>query len=189
VSWALACCGWAVALGLALLLRCRRSLLRDVEHELRGGLTTIGLAMERMRHGGLTRPLASVVSLQLDRMEVALVDLERACAVPRRPRRTIDIQRVSQVTANLVANAAEHGSGPVDVRWSEAGDRARLEVSNRNAPEPRPADPGRGRGRGLAIARRAARDLGGSLVVESCDDATVATFELPAAQRGGSRAA
>jgi hypothetical protein len=187
VSWALASCGWGLALFLMLLLLSRRSLLGDVEHELRGAATTIGLAIERMRRVGATRALASVVDLQLDRMDAALADLERACAGPRRSRSVIDIGRVSQVTANLVANAAEHGSGPVDVRWSTVGARARLEVINRNAQAPG-APRLAGRGRGLSIASRAARELGGSLEVRSSEEETVATFELPA-ERDGSRAA
>jgi signal transduction histidine kinase len=68
--------------------------------------------------------------------------------------------------------------GPVDVRTSRADGAVRIEISNRDhpgEPEARPA----GRGRGLAIAERAARELGGTLHVESRNGETRAALELP----------
>ena len=229
MSWAFACSGWGLAFVLILLLRARLALMADAEHELRGAATAIRLAAERMQRVGATRGFASLVALQLDRMDAALRDLGRARGVqPRRrpgadpeaaargtPRR-IDVERLSQVVANLVDNAAEHGTGPVDVRWSATRGGARLEIRNANAPGPgapggrapgggtprgraplRPdaPQPGgllperSGRGRGLTIAGRAARELGGRLSVESDDESTVATLELPAHDGDRSRAA
>jgi signal transduction histidine kinase len=209
VSWVLAGSGWSLFIVLVLRLRVRLSRVADAEHELRGAVTAIGLAAERMHRVGATRAFASLVALQLDRMEAAVRDLGRArqmgptrvaplSAVPARSAPRIDVGRLSQVVANLVDNAAEHGAGPVDVRWSVTRTGARLEIRNRNANVPgsaagelEEAGPERrvGRGRGLAIAGRAARDLGGSLRVDTDDEATVATLELPAVDGGRSRAA
>jgi signal transduction histidine kinase len=206
VSWIVASGGWAVVLVLVVALRARLSLLADAEHELRGAAAALGLAAERMERAGATRAFASLVALQLDRVDAALLDLGRASrpTLGRRPRTAtargrpaprIDAARLSQVVANLVDNAAEHGAGPVEVRWRPTSNGSRLEIRNTNRPpqlDELAAKPGPvpGRGRGLGIASRAARELGGSLRVDSGDDATAATLELPAAtDRGGPRAA
>ena len=206
MSWIVAVGGWGVVLVLVVALRTRASLLADAEHELRGAAAAIGLAAERMERAGATRAFASLVALQRDRMDAALVDLGRVSRPPlgRRPRTAtegdrqaprIEAARLSQVVANLVDNAAEHGAGPVEVRWSPTSNGSRLEIRNANRPpeldelaaKRRPAA---GRGRGLGIASRAARELGGSLRVDSGDEDTAATLELPAAgDRGGSHAA
>jgi C4-dicarboxylate-specific signal transduction histidine kinase len=192
---------------LSVVVRARLSRVADAEHELRGAVTAIGLAADRMHRVGATRAFSSLVALQLDRMETALRDLRRArelqparpaveSAPPGQTAPRIDVGRLSQVVANLVDNAAEHGAGPVDVRWSATSAGARLEIRNRNAKVPSPgavreagAQRRADRGRGLGIASRAARDLGGSLRVESDEEATVATLELPAVDPGRSRAA
>ena len=82
----------------------------------------------------------------------------------------------------MAANAAEHGLGPVAVRARREGAVAWLEVANADG-EPR----GRrsGRGRGLRIARRAARKLGGRLIVEREDGVTRAVVELPSEEVDG----
>jgi signal transduction histidine kinase len=72
-----------------------------------------------------------------------------------------DRGRLAQALGNLVANAAEHGEGPVELRAERRGGAVRVEVRNRVS-----------RGRGLSIASDAARDAGGSL--------HVAALELPA---------
>jgi len=80
----------------------------------------------------------------------------------------------------------------VEVRWSATASGARLEIRNLNrhsGMDDLAAKRRTGRGRGLAIAERAARDLGGSLRVESDDEATAATLELPASDSRRSRAA
>ena len=69
-----------------------------------------------------------------------------------------DRGRLAQALGNLLANAAEHGDGPVRLRAERRGRAVRVEVRNR--------------GRGLRIASDAARDAGGSLSV-------VAALELP----------
>jgi hypothetical protein len=209
VSWVLAAGGWSVVVLLLGVVRARLSRVADAEHELRGAVAAIGLAADRMHRVGATRGFASLVALQLDRMEAAVGDLCRAREVRPRPfaggstapggtAPRIDAGRLSQVVANLVDNAAEHGTGPVDVRWSATRAGARLEIRNRNA-KVAAVGPGAledigserraGRGRGLGIASRAARDLGGNLRVECDEEATVATLELPAVDGGRSQAA
>jgi signal transduction histidine kinase len=91
-----------------------------------------------------------------------------------------DRGRLAQVVGNLVANAAEHGRGTLDVRTTPLrGGGVRLELRN-------PRDPGAGTvaaGRGLGIARRAARELGGRLDVQEKDGEVVAALELPSGAR------
>jgi signal transduction histidine kinase len=122
-----------------------------------------------------------------------------------------DRGRLAQALGNLVANAVEHGSGPVELRGGRTGENVRVEVRDGSAAAPRRGvgdrrdrtealDPGgdggslaplgqgrRGdravdRGRGLAIARRAVEDAGGSLVLERGEDGTTAAIELPVAE-------
>jgi two-component sensor histidine kinase len=204
VSWvaallgATACAGWCVALVLVLSLRRRVALVVDAEHELRGAAAAIGLAAERISRTGATAAFSSLVRLQLDRMAAALEDLEAARAV-RRPAaraggapslgdRRMDAGRLAQVLGNLIANASEHGVGPVEVQTSHPAGAVRIEIRNRNRPrelgDAGAARPG-SRGRGLAIAERAARQLGGHLTVESRGGETRAELELPGGAAGG----
>jgi signal transduction histidine kinase len=181
--------GWLAALVLAVVvvrLRRRLELVARAEHELRGPLTAFELALESARRG---RPVT--LDAELARARAALADLSAA----RRGRRAapepmpVDLEalvrssaaawgadvswdagepvvvadrgRVAQALGNLLANAAEHGTGSVRVRVRRDRGRVRVEVANRE------------RGRGLAIARTAARDAGGDLVL--------ARLELPVA--------
>jgi hypothetical protein len=181
VSWALAVLGWGLAAALVCSMRRRLSLVADAEHELRGAAAAIGLVAERLPRG---QPHAAMVRLQVDRMAAGFADLTAA-----RGRRTADPRleagRLAQVLGNLAANATEHGIGAVDVRTT------RIEIRNRNRPQELDANVTRqGRGRGLAIATRAAKELGGELRVETHDGQTRATLELPGSPSGGaSRAA
>jgi signal transduction histidine kinase len=181
--------GWGLALGLGLAMRRRLSLVADAEHELRGAAAAIGLAAERAARTGATIAFASLVRLQRDRMTAALEDLAAARARPLAARAAslesadLDAGRLAQVLGNVIANAAEHGAGPVDVRTSRPAGGVRIEISNRNRPkELEHASTARaeGRGRGLAIAERAARELGGRLRVESREGETSAELQLPA---------
>ena len=90
----------------------------------------------------------------------------------------LDRRRLAQALGNLMANAAEHGAGQVQVRGRTTARGVRIEVRNRLR-----ADGGRrafpDRGRGLAIATRAARDLGGRLLVSFDGERAVAVLELP----------
>jgi signal transduction histidine kinase len=94
-----------------------------------------------------------------------------------------DPRRLSQVLANLTANAVEHGSGEVSLQAVETADGVRVEVRDEGGPAR--SVPVAGRGRGLKIAADAARDLGGRLTVERTEDGTVAAVDLPAAEHRG----
>jgi two-component sensor histidine kinase len=195
VSWAAAvvaaatCGGWLLALLLALSMRRRLSLLADAEHELRGAAAALGLAADRVARTGATIGFSSVVRLQLDRMAAGLEDLA-AARVRRGGRRAtslghadMDAGRLAQVLGNLIANATEHGVGSVNVKTSRPAGAVRIEIRNQDRPrELMDASAARaeGRGRGLAIAERAARELGGRLSVESRGGETRAELELPA---------
>ena len=191
MSWAavlvsaMACAGWAVALALVLALRRRLALVADAEHELRGASAAIGLAAERISRTGATAAFSSLVQLQLDRIAAGLEDLAaaRGRRAPALGEAQLDAGRLAQVMGNLIANASEHALGPVDVRTSRPPGAVRIEIRNRNRlrelHDASAARPG-GRGRGLAIAERAARELGGRLSVESDGGETRAELELPA---------
>jgi signal transduction histidine kinase len=80
---------------------------------------------------------------------------------------SLDRRRFAKALGNLLANAAKHGSGDIQVTGRAHNGGVRLQVRNR--------------GRGLSIASQAAEELGGSLSFEIVDDTAVATLELPAA--------
>jgi two-component system, OmpR family, osmolarity sensor histidine kinase EnvZ len=77
----------------------------------------------------------------------------------------LDRRRFAQALGNVLANAAEHGSGPVRVTGRAHDGGIRVEVRNR--------------GRGIEIAKRAAEELGGRLSFEILGDSAVATLDLP----------
>ena len=79
----------------------------------------------------------------------------------------LDRRRFAKALGNVLANAAEHGSGDVRVTGRAHNGGVRLQVTNR--------------GRGLGIASEAAEELGGSLSFEIVDDTAIATLDLPAA--------
>jgi signal transduction histidine kinase len=79
----------------------------------------------------------------------------------------LDRHRFAKALGNVLANAAEHGSGDIRVTGRAHDGGVRLQVTNR--------------GRGLMIASEAAEELGGSLNFEIVDDTAVATLDLPAA--------
>ena len=80
---------------------------------------------------------------------------------------SLDRRRFAKALGNVLANAAEHGSG--DIRVTGRAQNGGVQVQVRN------------RGRGLRIAAEAAEALGGSLRFEIVDDTAVATLDLPAA--------
>jgi signal transduction histidine kinase len=219
VSVALAVCGWCVAalLGAIVLWLARRlELAARAEHELRGPVTVLRLALERLRHDPNGRRHAPVLEAQLERLCAGLADLAAARggrrsglrqdrvdlarllhgAVEgwgavlaasgrelrvrwRRPPGTLaaDPRRLAQALGNLLANACEHGSGPVELRALPADGALRLEVENRTG---RPSRRRRRRGRGLRIAAAAAQDLDASLELLGDGERRVAVLELPA---------
>jgi signal transduction histidine kinase len=101
-----------------------------------------------------------------------------------------DRGRLAQALGNLLANAAEHGDGPVELRGRRVNGGVRVEVRNaaRQPGERRPGagDPRPGwghdegdRGRGLGIAARAAASAGGRLDLVRDGGEVVAAIELP----------
>lgn len=104
-----------------------------------------------------------------------------------------DRVRLAQAIGNLLANAVEHGGGPVELRVRRRGGRVRVEVADRGPGLPAAvgelahatrgtAD---GRGRGLAIAADIVERHGGSLVDESRADGACVALELPVRRQAG----
>lgn len=99
-----------------------------------------------------------------------------------------DERRLVQACGNLVANAIEHGAGPVVLSGRLGAGGVALEVSDRGPGLPAPvadlehrARGGRGaRGRGLAIAGQIARRHGGRLATAPSERGTRLALELPA---------
>jgi signal transduction histidine kinase len=147
---------------------------------LRAGLADLGAARRGRRAPG--GPLTSVelgpfVRAALEPWREAL----RRCSLDWRAGPTTaltDRRRLAQALGNLMANSAEHGAGELDVQARRMPGGLRLELRNRNGPEARRPDPA-GRGQGVAIASRAARDLGGRLLVDVHAAGTLAVLELP----------
>jgi signal transduction histidine kinase len=178
VSWwpeavvALCWAGWSLALATGWTLHRRLARVADAEHELRGAATALGLAGEPQ--------LTPLVRLELDRMTAALADLAEARGARPVPPADLDAGRLAQVLANVAANAAEHGVGPVEVSAPRpAGGLLRLEIRNRRLARKAGQGTVPGRGRGLVIARRAARELGGRVSVQSEGEFTRTVVELP----------
>jgi signal transduction histidine kinase len=96
-----------------------------------------------------------------------------------------DRARLSQALSNLLANAVEHGSGPIEIRVVRKGRGAvRVEVRD-GGPAMRDGRPARrDRGHGLGVAARAVREAGGTLTLEREAGATTAAVELPLAEGG-----
>ena len=215
VAWGVA--GAAVAI--ALRLRVRLEAVARAEHELRGPVTVLCLACERMRREPAARRHAEALEVELARLRAGLADLEAARhgrvasgspepielnRVARtalagwspslreagrdshfdwtagRARVVTDRGRLAQALGNLLANAAEHGAGPLELRGRRVNGAVRVEVRNAAAPEEDKA-PGSERGRGLEIAGRAAAAAGGLLEVTAEGGQVVAALELPIA--------
>lgn len=101
---------------------------------------------------------------------------------------------LASALGNLVANAAEHGEGPVEVRGSRVPGAVRVEIRNgasrpagvpRDEARDRDRSPNRkrrrsqDRGQGLAIADEAAREAGATLAVERGEADFLAALEIP----------
>jgi signal transduction histidine kinase len=103
-----------------------------------------------------------------------------------------DRLRLAQAVGNLIANAVEHGSGPVRVEGAVRVATVRVAVSDRGPGLPAPVAelrrrPRRGRGargRGLAIAADVAEAHGGALVSAPSERGARLVLELPVAVQG-----
>lgn len=174
----------------------RMRLVAEAEHELRGPLQAIALALESGPH---LRP-------ELDRARVALADLAAARTGRRadaanevvwldrlvwRAATASDLAarrvgggvhldwaagpvavratrgRVAQAISNLLANAIEHGGGHVRVVGRRTGRGIRVEIRDS------------GRGHGLAVAAKAVRDSGGRVTAARAGSGTAVAIELP----------
>jgi len=94
-----------------------------------------------------------------------------------------DRRRLSQALGNLLANAAEHGTGPIEVHVMRKGPRSvRVEVRDDGPPRRPGRRRGGDRGHGLGIADRAIREAGGTLTLDRSRAGTVAAVELPLAE-------
>jgi signal transduction histidine kinase len=149
---------------------------------LRAGLADLTAARTGKRRSLAPRPvdLEHVARSALSGWQPALESSERSAAVTwraGRPRVTADPGRLAQALGNLVANAAEHGEGPVELRSDRTKRGVRVEVRNGRPTRglPRRSD----RGRGLRIAAQAAESVGGHLELVSDRDEVVAAIELP----------
>ncbi len=96
--------------------------------------------------------------------------------------------RLSQALGNLLANAAEHGSGPIEIHAVRKGAQAVLVEVRDGGPAIRTGRRrSHDRGHGLGIADRTIRAAGGTLTLERSRAGTVAAVELPLAESEATR--
>ncbi len=108
-----------------------------------------------------------------------------------------DRLRLAQATGNLIANAIEHGGGPVEVQGRSEGSLARIEIRDQGPGLPAPmaelirrphhrvGQRGRGlgqRGRGLKIAAGVAAAHGGRLASAPSERGARLVLELPVSE-------
>jgi signal transduction histidine kinase len=188
-----------------------RARLDGAIHELRRPLQALALAIEAESPGGSCEACLEQARRALDELEDAVAGRRPGRAAEpisaaeivteagrrwgliagvrvRTPRSDLqligDRARLAQGIDNLIANALEHGRGPVCVEAVADGDTARFEVRDsgwgdlverrRRREDPR-------RGLGLRVAAQIAREHGGDLEPpESNEAGTAAALRLPA---------
>ena len=166
----------------------RRALRFEAELErMRSGLADLDAAQEGRRAPARPRtvPLERVLGGVAEGWRAAIPGAGRGVDVrwdAGWARVRADRGRLSQAFGNVLANAAEHGSGPIEIHAVRKGSRAvRVEVRD-GGPSVRAGRRGAtaaDRGRGLRIASRAIEEAGGRLTLERERDGTVAAIELP----------
>jgi signal transduction histidine kinase len=169
----------------------RRAMRFEAELErMRAGLTDLEEARDGRRAPARPRTvvLERLVNSAAAGWRAAVTGADRGVTVSWDAGRACvraDRGRLSQALGNLLANAAEHGSGPIEVHAVRSGSRAvKVEVRDGGpalGPGLRRAGVG-DRGHGLGIAERAIREAGGTLTLEQTGQGTVATVELPLAE-------
>jgi signal transduction histidine kinase len=101
-----------------------------------------------------------------------------------------DRVRLAQATANLIANAIEHGGGVVEVRGTCAGDAVKMQILDDGPGLPKPVaelirrrHDRSGRGLGLGIAAEVIDGHGGRLSAAPSAVGARLMIELPTAER------
>lgn len=169
--------------------------LRAIELE----LASATVALDDLAGADRTRPRMSE-DVDVGELLQDAVEGWRAAAVARGAGLTLrwtgagatvrgDRIRLAQAIGNLIANAAEHGGGAIEVRGRGDGSGVRIEVADAGTGLPAPvavlaarARGGRGsRGRGLAIASSIAAGHGGRLAAAPSEHGARLVLELPAA--------
>lgn len=209
----LALAGWLAAAGAllwALRTRRRRECVARAEHEIRGALCALRLALD----AGRDVP-APAVAVQFDRVAAGLAELHR----PGRflpPASAVSLEQVARDSVEAWRPVARLLGRDVELDWNagpaavearrarlaqvtgnlianalEHGrgcvrvvgerDRGRLTISVCDDGVVK-APTGRRRGRGLSIAARAARESGGELSLVSRAEGTAAVLTLPAGE-------
>lgn len=193
LGWALA----GGLAGLAFALNRRLELVAQAEHELRGPLGALALGARLDNDDSLARVRLALDDLSAARRGgrvhragdlVALDGLVRSAAAEAAPAARVaggalsldwragpvtvwaDEGRLLQALANVLANAVEHGGAVIEMEGERTASGVRVEVRDAGPGFRRAFWPVRrsaARGRGLQIAKRAVREAGGHLRVES----------------------
>lgn len=132
----LAIVGWALATALAVqgarLVR-RLELVARAEHELRGPVSALALAVEALARVPELRRRAVALDVHLDRLRLGLADLDAARDGRRAAARTTDVavEGVARAAAQAWEPAARDAGGEISFEWRAGpvvarADRARL---------------------------------------------------------------
>jgi signal transduction histidine kinase len=173
------------------------SRLRAIDLELGRAALALDDLPPRRRYPGRSFAVADFDGAELlaDAVEASRADAaQRGVALEHSwsdyPARVVgDRLRIAQAVRNLIANAIEHGGGPVEVRGRRDRAGVRIEVIDDGPGLPAPvaelvrrARGGRGaRGRGLAIASAIAHQHGGRLAAAPTERGARLVLELPVA--------
>ena len=174
----------------------RMRLIAEAEHELRGPLQALALAVPEHCDADFERARMALADLSAARSgrrahaEVEPVRLDRLVwraatasdLAARRLGRAVHLEwsagpvtvnadrgRLSQALGNLLANAIEHGGGQIRVTGRKTRRGIRVEVRDS------------GRGHGLTIATKAVRESGGTLTAAKAGAGMAVAIELPIA--------